>query len=78
MLGLLINDKEKMELEYLLKREMDELLFDLQDDRIDHIVKRAINEKYNILFRLFKRVSTEEEILMYIKGKSNLSKWNQS
>ncbi|MDP9743459.1 UNVERIFIED_ORG: hypothetical protein QFZ59_005289 [Bacillus sp. B2I3] len=78
MLGLLINNKEKMELEYLLKREMDEILFDLQDDRIDHIVKRAINEKYNILFRLFKRVSTEEEILMYMKGKSNLSKWNQS
>jgi len=78
MLGLLINDKEKMELEYLLKREMDEILFDLQDDRIDHIVKRAINEKYNILFRLFKRGSTEEEILMYMKGKSNLSKWNQS
>ncbi|MCM3169780.1 hypothetical protein [Peribacillus frigoritolerans] len=78
MLGLLINDKEKMELEYLLKREMDEILFDLQDDRIDHIVKRAINEKYNILFRLFKRVSTEEEILIYMKGKSNLSKWNQS
>ncbi len=78
MLGLLINDKEKLELEYLLKREMDEILFDLQDDRIDHLVKRAINEKYNILFRLFKRVSTEEEILMYMKGKSNLSKWNQS
>ena len=78
MLGILINDKEKMELEYLLKREMDEILFDLQDDRIDHLVKRAINEKYNILFRLFKRVSTEEEILMYMKGKSNLSKWNQS
>lgn len=78
MLGLLINDKEKMKLEYLLKREMDEILFDLQDDRIDHLVKRAINEKYNILFRLFKRVSTEEEILMYMKGKSNLSKWNQS
>lgn len=74
MIGLLINDKEKMELEYLLKREMDEILFDLQDDRIDHIVKRAINEKYNILFRLFKRVSTEDEILMYMKGKSNLSK----
>jgi hypothetical protein len=78
MLGLLINDKEKMELEYLLKREMDEILFDLQDDRIDHLVKRAINEKYNILFRLLKRVSTEEEILMYMKGKTNLSKWNQS
>ncbi|MBO0999449.1 hypothetical protein IOC57_17085 [Bacillus sp. SD075] len=78
MLGLLINDKEKMELEYLLKREMDEILFDLQDDRIDHLVKRAINEKYTILFRLFKRVSTEEESLMYMRGKTNVSKWNQS
>ncbi|ASS94448.1 hypothetical protein [Peribacillus simplex] len=78
MLGLLINDKEKMELEYLLKREMDEILFDLQDDRIDHLVKRAINEKYNILFSLFKRVSTEEECLMYMRGKTDLSKWNQS
>ncbi|MCK1986279.1 MULTISPECIES: hypothetical protein [Peribacillus] len=78
MLGLLINDKEKMELEYLLKREMDEILFDLQDDRIDHLVKRAINEKYNILFSLFKRMSTEEECLMYMRGKKNLSKGNQS
>ncbi|MGE7763521.1 hypothetical protein [Peribacillus sp. NPDC097895] len=78
MLGLLINDKEKMELEYLLKREMDEILFDLQDERIDHLVKRAINEKYNILFRLFKRVSTEEECLIYMRVKTNLAKRNQS
>ncbi|MGG3909762.1 hypothetical protein [Peribacillus simplex] len=77
MLGLLINDKEKMELEYLLKREMDEILFDLQDDRIDHLVKRN-KEKYNILFRLFKRVSTEEECLMYMRVKTNLTKGNQS
>ncbi|WP_430174336.1 hypothetical protein [Peribacillus simplex] len=78
MFGLLINDKEKMELKYLLKREMDEILFDLQDDRMDHIVKRAINEKYNILFRLFKRVSTEEECLMYMRVKTNLFKGNHS
>ncbi|MFF2290231.1 hypothetical protein ACWFPQ_27340 [Peribacillus butanolivorans] len=76
MLGLLINEKEKKELEYLLKREMDEILFDLQDDRIDCIVKRAINEKYNILFRLFKRLSTEKECLIYMRVKTNLNEKN--
>ena len=40
MIGLLINEKEIKEIEYLIKREMDEILFDLKDERIDHIVKR--------------------------------------
>ncbi|PJN86531.1 hypothetical protein [Bacillus sp. mrc49] len=77
MLGLLISDKEKMELEYLLKREMDEILTDFQDERIDHIIKRAMNEKFNLLFSLLKRVSTEEECLVYMKEKTKLSKLNQ-
>ncbi|MFD9629042.1 hypothetical protein [Peribacillus muralis] len=77
MLGLLINDKEKMELEYLLKREMDEILSAFQDKRIDHIIKRAMNEKFNILFSLLKRVSTEEDCLVYMRVKSKLSKRNQ-
>lgn len=68
MLGLLINEKEKEELLYLLKREMDEILFDLLDERIDHVVKRAINEKYNILFNLFKRMGTEKECLAYVRA----------
>lgn len=74
MLGLMISEKEKEELLYLLKREMDEILFDLQDDRIDHIVKRAIDEKYNILFNLFKRMATEVECLIYVRTKSNVNK----
>ncbi|MGE7604773.1 hypothetical protein ACQKL5_20245 [Peribacillus sp. NPDC097675] len=74
MMGLLINDKEKEELLYLLKREMDEILFDLQDERIDHVVKRAIDEKYNILFNLFKRMGTERECLAYVRGKRSLKK----
>lgn len=74
MLGIMINEKEKEELLYLLKREMDEILFDLQDDRIDHIVKRAIDEKYNILFSLFKRMGTEVECLTYVRAKPNANK----
>ncbi|MBL4954615.1 hypothetical protein RCG24_15625 [Neobacillus sp. OS1-32] len=67
MLGLLINEKEVKEMEYLLKREMDEILFDLGDDRIDHIVKRAMEERYKVLFALFRRVASPHECIKYIR-----------
>lgn len=68
MLGLLINVREQKEMQYLIKREMDEILFDLNDDRIDHIVKRAMEERYKILFSLFKRVASPEECLRYARN----------
>ena len=67
MIGLLINEKEIKEMEYLLKREMDEILFDLKDERIDHIVKRAMEERYKILFALLKRVASPNECFKYIR-----------
>jgi hypothetical protein len=67
LLGFLINERERQEIEYLLKREMDEILFDLKDSRIDHIVKRAMDERYKILFTLFKRVASKKECLKYMK-----------
>jgi hypothetical protein len=70
VLGMLINDKEVKEIQYLIKREMDEILFDLEDERIDHIVKRAMEERYKILFTLFKRVAPSEECLSYIRTTS--------
>lgn len=66
MLGILINEKEMKEMQYLIKREMDEILFDLKDDRIDHIVKRAMEERYKILFSLFKRVAAPNECVNYM------------
>jgi hypothetical protein len=71
LLGLMINDREKQEIEYLLKREMDEILFDLKDSRIDHIVKRAMDERYKILFSLFKRFASHKECLKYMKTAAN-------
>lgn len=72
MFGLLINEKEIKEMEYLLKREMDEILFDLGDDRIDPIVKRAMEERYKVLFALFRRVASRDECIKYIwKGNKN-------
>ncbi|MEW9676533.1 hypothetical protein ABRT01_10160 [Lentibacillus sp. L22] len=66
MLGLLINDIEQKEMEYLLKRELEELLMDFEDHRIDHLVKRAMRERYRILFQLLRRVASEQECLKYI------------
>lgn len=67
MIGFLINDKEVKEMEYLIKRELDEILYDLKDHRIDHIVKRAMEERYKILFALFKRVASPKECLKYMR-----------
>ncbi|SET85316.1 hypothetical protein SAMN05216389_1412 [Oceanobacillus limi] len=70
MLGLMINDIEQKEMEYLVKRELDELLMDLDDHRIDHMVKRAMRERYKILFQILRRVSSEKECMKYIPKKS--------
>jgi hypothetical protein len=75
MFGLLINNKEVKEMEYLIKREMDEILFDLRDDRIDHIVKRAMEERYKVLFTLFRRVASPHDCLKYMRsGKKDRKK----
>lgn len=71
MLGLLINEMEQKEIEYLLKRELDELLMDLDDHRIDHIVKHAMRERYHLLFQLFRRVANEQECIKYMPKRSN-------
>lgn len=68
MLGLLISEIEVKEIQYLIKREMDEILFDLGDERIDHIVKRAMEERYKTLFTLFKRVASTSECLKYTRS----------
>lgn len=69
MLGILISDQEQKEIEYLLKREMDELLYDFKDERIEPIVKRAMEERYKILFTLFSKVASSEACLKYIRTK---------
>ncbi|MED4346193.1 hypothetical protein [Heyndrickxia coagulans] len=57
MLGLVVHEKELLELQYLLKREMEEILLDLNDERIERVIKRAMKERYRILFKLLTKVS---------------------
>ncbi len=68
MLGLMVNEIEQKELEYVIKRELDEILFDLQDDRLDPLVKRAMDERYKVLFNLFKRIAPAHECLAYMRN----------
>lgn len=68
MLGLMVNEIEQKELEYVLKRELDEILFDLEDDRLDPLVKRAMDERYKVLFNLFKRIAPAQECLAYMRS----------
>ncbi len=70
MLGLLINDIEQKEMEYMLKRELEELLMDMDDQRIDHVVRRAMRERYQIVFQLFRRVASEQETMKYMLKRS--------
>ncbi|MBU8908572.1 hypothetical protein [Desertibacillus haloalkaliphilus] len=69
MLGFLLNHKEAQEIEYLLKKEMEELLLDLTDPRIDDVVKRAMEEKYQITFGIYRRVASPKDCAKYIRYK---------
>lgn len=71
MMGLLINGMEKKEIGYLVKRELEELLMDLEDHRIDVVVKQAMQKRYFVLFKIFQRVATEEECLHYMLKPTN-------
>ena len=75
MIGIIIDQQEEKEMRYLIKREMDEILFDLKDERIDHIVKKAMEERYKILFSLFKRIAPPVECFRYIPSKQKKVKY---
>jgi len=66
MLGLLINETEQKEIEYVVKRELEEILMDLEDSRIDQVVKEAMRKRYKVLLGLLQRVATDQECLKYI------------
>ncbi|WAA09388.1 hypothetical protein [Fervidibacillus albus] len=69
MMGLLISQKESEEMMYLLKKEMDELLYDLKGGRLNPVVKRAMEERYQILFRLFIRLAPPNECAAYVRNR---------
>ncbi|MGM9924203.1 MAG: hypothetical protein ACI35R_08160 [Bacillus sp. (in: firmicutes)] len=69
MIGILLADQEQEEMEYLLKREMDEMLEAFKDGTVEPIVKRAMEERYKILFTLFSKLASREMCMRYIRLK---------
>lgn len=69
MLGFMLNGKEVQEMEYLLKKELEELLLDFGDHRIDGLVRRAMEERYKIVFKMYARFVSPKELSKYIRKK---------
>lgn len=65
MLGILFNDKECKELDYVLRKELDEMLMDLNDSRLDGDIKTAIARRYKVIFRMYARIATPKELSRY-------------
>src|SRR5690625_5756177 len=75
MLAFIINDMERKEMEYVVKRELEEILMDLEDERIDDIVKETMCDRYQDLFKLLHRVVSEQECSKY---RLNTRKYNKT
>ncbi len=41
----MLTKEERKEMEYILKRELEELLFDFEDERIHEVVKKSYGRK---------------------------------
>ncbi|MGN7360880.1 hypothetical protein ACTHPF_26310 [Paenibacillus sp. SAF-054] len=68
MLGMLFNDKECKELDYVLRKELDEMLFDLSDQRLDLEVRNAISKRYRTVFRMYARFAPQKELSKYARN----------
>ncbi|MGE6579395.1 hypothetical protein ACQKFM_31365 [Paenibacillus xylanexedens] len=68
MLGMLFNEKECKELDYVLRKELDEMLFDLSDNRLDQEIKYAIASRYKTVFRMYARFAPPKELSKYARG----------
>ncbi|PYZ91905.1 hypothetical protein CR194_16990 [Salipaludibacillus keqinensis] len=67
MIGFMLNGKEAEEIEYLLKRELEELLLDLTDDRLDGLIHKAMEERYKIIYQIYKRFASPRDLCKYLR-----------
>ncbi|MFC3772763.1 hypothetical protein [Paenibacillus sp. GCM10012303] len=70
MLGFLFNQRECKELGYVLRKELDEMLFDLKDNRLDGEVKSAIESRYTVIFRMYARLATPKDLSRYARNRN--------
>ena len=73
MMGFLFSQKECQELQYMLRRELEELLLDFGDKRIDGVVRTAMEERYTTVFRMYGRFVSSKELVKYVRNKTKTS-----
>lgn len=69
MIGMLLNDKECKEMNYILRKELDELLYDLKDRYLDKQLRSSIEARYQIIFRMYARIASNQELSRYVLTK---------
>lgn len=72
MIGIMLNHRESHEFVYLLKKELDEMLLDLKDGSLDRTVRDAIKERYKVIFRIFARMATPQELSKYALSRNKI------
>lgn len=68
VLGFMFSEQECKELGYMLRKELDEMLFDMGDSRLDQDVKKAIASRYQTVFRMYARIATPKELSRYVRN----------
>ncbi|MDO3412930.1 hypothetical protein QWJ34_24415 [Saccharibacillus sp. CPCC 101409] len=69
MLGMMFNEMECKEFGYVLRKELDEMLFDLGDKRLDQDMRIAISKRYQTIFQMYARVAPSKELSKYVRDK---------
>lgn len=70
MFGFLLKDQECCELKFLLQKELEELLLDLNDHRIDKMVRKAMEDRYSVIFRIYSRMAAPKDLARYARHKA--------
>lgn len=52
----------------MLRKELDEMLLDLSDNRLDKEVRRAIANRYRTVFRMYARIATPKDLSRYVRN----------
>ncbi|GIP41457.1 hypothetical protein J31TS4_47370 [Paenibacillus sp. J31TS4] len=71
MLGFLFNERECRELDYVLRKELDEMLYELKDQQLHAELKSAIEARYKVIFRMYARLASPKEISRYARHRTS-------
>ena len=66
MLGFILTDKEGMELEFLIKKELDDILIENQLKTHHPVVQGAIKERYKLLLKILMRIAPKSDYIEYL------------